>query len=406
MPSGPELDDQSSESNPHYPFLLFEGNIGIPQSILYKAYIVASQQLPRLTLNLALDASSMSDHDDLVSATAILLIANPAHNTALNRRKKLIQTCPSKLALDEDIKFVAALFGSKQASKSSLLWHHRRWLFRHKYNTSVTHTGPKDSDPDSLEYTSIPVKDLSSEFELVARACEIYPRNYHAWLHRYLCAQCLVSQVKENVPGALEVLFQELEASHRWIELHVSDYTAAQYLLRLDIIIQSIGVHAPRPLSPHLDAFHSTASISTSYNPITLSALSLVGSYPTHESLWLYLRLAWNALEHQNDIANRWIIDLVLTLNRNNHPEGDWPDPLIQQIYSSCRTEDLPFIRKYASRFLAWTMVLVGMQYPLVCFSLLTLTYDQQQDGLPYDAIPRILTDPELPAIYLAGLCS
>jgi hypothetical protein len=58
--------------------------------------------------------------DGLVYTTALLLIANPTHNTALNLRKQLIRIQPSKLAPDQDIKFIAALFGSKQASKPSV----------------------------------------------------------------------------------------------------------------------------------------------------------------------------------------------------------------------------------------------------------------------------------------------
>ena len=363
----PSLELQSPEFNPHHPFLLTDGNIGIPQSILGKSYLIASQQLPRLTLNFARDTSSMAD--DLVAATAILLIANPAHNTALNRRKQLIQMYPPKLPHNEDIRFVAALFGIKQAAKSSLLWHHRRWLFRHKYSLSVTRVDPKESDPDSIENTSIPIEILRSEFKLIARASEVYPRNYHAWLHRYLCVQCLISQVKEDVPGALEVLLQEVESSQRWVELHVSDYTAAQYFFRLNIMLQGLSMHIPLHSMFYSDAFSSIASISTSYrHPITSNALSLVVSYPTHESLWLYLRLVWNALEHQNIAANRWIIDLVLTLNGIDHPEDEPPNALVQQIHSSCRSEDLPFIRRYALRFLTWTIVLVRKRYLLACF--------------------------------------
>ncbi|KAF8520826.1 hypothetical protein JB92DRAFT_1872690 [Gautieria morchelliformis] len=325
--------------------------------------------------------------DDLVYTTALLLIANPTHNTALNRRKQLIRMQPSNLTADEDIKFIAALFGSKEASKSSVLWHHRRWLFRHLYPMFPPQTDPTQCDSDSLEDMHIPIDVLRSEFTLAARASEIYPRNYYAWLHRYLCAQCLISRVKGGVSGALEVLFQEVEDSREWMELHVSDYTAAQYLFRLLIMLRSLSISVPLPPpSFPSDLFPSfAASISTAYDySMASNALSLVASYPTHESLWLYLRLSCGALQEQNDSATRWIVDLVLTLTQGNHPKHG-QHALVQKVYSSCRTDDIPTMRKYALYFLVWTTLL-------------------QRDGLPDDVIPHILTDAESTVTYLAEL--
>ncbi|KAF8578505.1 protein prenylyltransferase [Ramaria rubella] len=358
IPDLPEHELQPGESNPHHPLLVIHGNLGIPQSILFQAYIVANQQLSRLTTsNPALNQSRRLM--ELDSMTAILLIANPAHNTALNRRKLLIRTHAEQLNPHQEIRFIAALLGNKQTSKSSLLWHHRRWLFQEMYDI------PTDREQSDLEgplvNTPVPVNVLQAEFELVTGASEIYPRNYYAWLHRFFCAQCLISRATEGNRDAIEALFVELKSSQTWVELHASDHTAVHYLSRLVSMLQPLSISIEFPPCVPSACFYSPLP-SESATMIS-HALSLVASYPTHESLWLYLRLACGMSSNRGP-GDRWIVDLVVRLNQSDRSEEGAANlytvgSFVERMLSQCRAENLPAITKSALHLLVWTLLLV-----------------------------------------------
>ncbi|EJF57567.1 protein prenylyltransferase [Dichomitus squalens LYAD-421 SS1] len=274
----------------HAPFLFIDDNLGVPHKVAYKAYLQAVVRFRPARLRDGPDVAS-----EVLTSTAVLLLVNPAHQTALNARKRLV-LAGSSLSASHELRFTDALLMMREGAKQSVLWAHRRWLLRHIYPLAPLAPRPSaDVEPlsqsqgdgvDTLFGLALDAPAFQREFSVVERACEAYPRNYHAWAHRFLCAEALVALLhfqrashSEPPPQELvEVLSEERERVREWIERHVSDYSAMQYCCRLEGLVRGCRVDAALGRS-------SAASAE-----VYAHALELVKAFPGHESLWLYLR--------------------------------------------------------------------------------------------------------------------
>ncbi|KIJ51290.1 hypothetical protein M422DRAFT_244471 [Sphaerobolus stellatus SS14] len=351
--------ERGSSTNPYDPLLYVDGHLGIPEKFLYKAYLSACRKFRRMTPE-DLSQLSVAAQAGLVANSAIILFANPAHNTALNLRKSILQHQPSILSLSDELRFTACLLSNKPAAKSSLLWHHRRWILRHFYagNSQVI---PEDI-PDTLIGAMSP-EDVQSEFKLVSLATEVYPRNYHAWLHRNVCSDFLISQVSSGVANAREVLIAELDACKKWINLHISDYTAMHYLSTLFDKLESLNAKSPFNCSSAFSDIPSQLLGGLSQvNPILSHAFSLLTAYPTHEALWLYLRLGYaHQVRHNSDNEPLHVLKRIAEqLNSEDGSSSQVVNVILQQA-STDRERDK--LQRESSRFIEWTMK-VGIERP------------------------------------------
>jgi len=243
----------------------------------------------------------LDSDSEIINSTSILLLANPAHQTALNTRKRLI-SCGVRDVRTE-LRFTAALLSLRESSKQSILWHHRRWLLRKLGTCPHTESGSDTMDEDDLRGYDIPVESLTMELEIVSRACEIYPRNYFAWNHRFRCIDALNSTLRnirlshsqpDTVTGGgggvaiananAHIIVQECASAKDWISRHISDYTAMQYFLRL------LTSRIRRSDLRELQAVDGLLEAETETETVERHALELVRMYPDHEALWIYLR--------------------------------------------------------------------------------------------------------------------
>jgi protein prenyltransferase alpha subunit repeat containing protein 1 len=264
------------------PFLLYEQNLGIPQKPLYKAYLAAVHIFgpPSHRINLP-DVT-------IISATAVILLTNPAHTTALHARKHLVMK--NILRVDKELDFFSLLLcGVKDAAKQDILWHHRRWL----YLTLTT-----DHSQTSWEdFTSFDPASARCEFDLVANACELYPRNYHAWTHRYLCLRAMRAH-----SGYASHLKSEIMWTQAWIESHVSDHSAVHYLMNIATELKALG--------------HDARGIDGQNMSLLQHASDLVSRYPDHEALWMYLRYMFQESKSTSDK----ILTILQSIRLNEHP--------------------------------------------------------------------------------------
>ena len=134
----------------------------------------------------------------------------------------------------------------------------------------MIHEVPTSPNTDNIPET-IPVGALEAEIACTSTACHVYPRNYHAWTHRRLCAKALVFSLHPEDPSKLGVLVDEYQRTLKWIESHVSDYSAMNHAIILERL--------------WLDGKPTDGRLSTKVH-----AASLLRLYPDHESLWMYLR--------------------------------------------------------------------------------------------------------------------
>jgi protein prenyltransferase alpha subunit repeat containing protein 1 len=212
-------------------------------------------------LRRAQPADADSDAAALLSYSSVILLTNPAHNTALNVRKTSI--LDSTLSPQQELHYTSLLLaGVKDAAKQDGLWHHRRWLL------SLLYPAPTSS---LICFAEPPAEVWSQELVLSSRACELYPRNYHAWTHRTLCMRAAASSASILTRA---VACNDIASARSWIESHVSDASAAHHICTLVALLSR---------SPH-------ASVSSEAKDVVQHALGLVHSYPKHETLWFYLR--------------------------------------------------------------------------------------------------------------------
>jgi protein prenyltransferase alpha subunit repeat containing protein 1 len=313
----PFISTEHEETSSYHPLLFVDGHLGIPEPVLYKAYTFASRKNFHVTLQ-SLKTISSQDITELLITSNIILLANPAHNTALNCRKLLLRKFPEQIDYRDELKLVACILeSSKQASKSSILWHHRRWVFRH-VNALAQNCG------DILNGCCISNDELALELDLVSRATEIYPRNYHAWLHRYICSEVLLSQVVNEEVSFISLLLLELSSSRRLVELHVSDYSAMNYFVGFWHRMCQMNI---RPPKYHLENLceksiqERLGSLGWGLElPLVSHSLSLLLRYPTHQSLWAYLRQACR-VDVGSEQRKEWMYRLLEKLEKFDGPE-------------------------------------------------------------------------------------
>ena len=213
-----------------------------------------------------------------------MLLGNPSHSTCLNKRRALVED--GLLDIEQELSLIASLQLLHECSKSSILWSYRRWLLRKLYAPT------KPSLVDSLEDVNVPLEAISQEVAIATTASEIYPRNYHAWLHRYKCLESVASSPSSNTLLS-QVLRAEEFAITKWVDLNVGDYSAMQYLCHVystmdKMGIQHIQMHADDDAEARSDEKVNTISFSPWEH-----AVELVRRYPTHEALWYYLRASY-----------------------------------------------------------------------------------------------------------------
>ncbi|KAI0776319.1 hypothetical protein BD413DRAFT_265444 [Trametes elegans] len=388
--------DLPPEVAQYAPFLLVEGNLGIPQKIAYKAYLqsiltfrqcrsrLRAQPEERLERQ---DSCPLTNVDtaDTIASSGILLLINPAHQSALDVRKRLVQL--GKLDAAHELRFVSALLTLREASKQSLLWHHRRWLLRRIHcpiqtmlphsiaSSSGTPHFPQGDGEDSLWGVSLDANAFRAEFAATGQACEIYPRNYHAWTHRFLCAEALAVLLTGNAQstpdqGLVEVWHEERAHIRVWVERHVSDYSAMQYACRFEEL--GHGLPLPALEATLLDRTPRGSTASQDSKPdraatVLDHAWSLVQAYPTHESLWLYLRGALSPAFSGVGVpsSGRVVGDVgIVAEARAFAGRLLSDDSRVAAGGGSEMAEERALVKAHAGRFLGWVMYKEGILQP------------------------------------------
>ncbi|THH08005.1 hypothetical protein EW145_g3003 [Phellinidium pouzarii] len=359
--------------NEHTPFLFVEENLGVPEKILYGSYMLSIKILgePR---------NSIQTPDSRKTAsilTRVILLANPAHQSVLNIRRTILFDTNLEIdvtILENELVFIASLLSVKHCAKVSALWNYRRVLLRSIVSGESTESGIAGfqnlsfTDDAFLSTIHISAASLRSELDLVARACDIYPRNYYAWHHRTLCIRTCAAGARaqrisspftsesELKPGTharqildLEsLLMDEFAATKRWVEQHVSDYSAVDHLCHVVEALESLVLNT------------DTADDHDYAGECRQHALSLTKLYPTHETLWLYLRkmLAFRSIREKGETTQNQfpgeadiVAKIVLMAARQRCENSDVTDP---EIHVGAR---------HALRFLLWRAQTTGGQF-------------------------------------------
>ena len=279
----------SPQPSADFPFVFVEGNLGIPKKVLYALYLTAVT-VPR-----------NADPHHAEASTCVTLLLNPAHQTALNTRKRLVLA--GLLSPEKELEFTGLLLcGPLDCAKQSVLWDHRRWCFKRLYDSlgavNIQMPLPLLHEwyiPEELKLLpKIPQSVIRDEFRIIAHACETYPRNYHAWNHRHFIVgicYALGGAIDEGSEEYWNILIEEHANLRRWIDLHVSDYSSMHSFGQTQKLIDPlVSSSFPRATESAINSLPSFSS----------HALLLVTHYPSHESLWMFLRIALGQMPSHN----------------------------------------------------------------------------------------------------------
>ncbi|TFK20785.1 hypothetical protein FA15DRAFT_646571 [Coprinopsis marcescibilis] len=278
-----------------FPFLFVEGHLGIPQKTLHRLYPPSThfeRSRVRPTDNCFLET--------LVKTTCIT-ITNPAHQTALNTRKRLIS-----LEIHDgfkELRFTGLLLrGVKHCAKESMLWDHRRWCLRRIYGLlpidpekaklCIQHKAWSTAT-ECLTFPNLPAQALREEFDLIRSACTIYPRNYHAWSHWHYIFDCCRASIcytsfePQSAQETFLVMVEECQQLRQWILHHVTDFSAMNQFLLANQLLYAL-LEDNHALVPHEQLEEAKGKSSPS--SLAREFWSLISSFPPHESLFLSLR--------------------------------------------------------------------------------------------------------------------
>ncbi|KAF8806528.1 hypothetical protein BYT27DRAFT_7101504 [Phlegmacium glaucopus] len=274
-----ELPSGAVKPHPEFPFILVEGNLGIPKKILVGLYLTA--------IGISLHTTNILE---TTAVSCVIILLNPAHQTALNTRKRLMQN--GHIDPNKELVFTELLArGSLDVGKQSIIWDHRRWCLRNIHGVM----GPNVLLPDlqywanseeAERFPKLTPSTIRHELSIIQRACEAYPRNYHAWTQwNFMINICYASIYSSNdkFPDFLAVIVQEVARLRTWVDQHVSDYSAMHQLCQTQKLVDYLALS-----EQFRDVFDGTQ------NSLTLAhhSISLVTVFPSHESLWMYLRVS------------------------------------------------------------------------------------------------------------------
>ena len=264
--------------HPAFPFILVEGNLGIPKKILAGLYITA--------IGISLHTANVLE---ATAVSCVIILLNPAHQTALNTRKRLIKD--GHIDPNKELSFIELLVrGSPDAGKQSIIWDHRRWCLRNIHGImGPVILLPGLQHPASSEemerFPRLTVSTIRHELSIIQQTCETYPRNYHAWSQwSFIINVCYASIYSSNdrFRDFLAVIMQEVARLRNWVDQHVSDYSAMHQLCQAQKLIDNLALS---------DQFKDVVD-TTQRSSLAHHSLSLVTIFPSHESLWMYLRVS------------------------------------------------------------------------------------------------------------------
>jgi protein prenyltransferase alpha subunit repeat containing protein 1 len=278
-----EVPPEVEKPSPLFPFVFVEGNLGVPKKILCAVYLAA--------VNMSWRSSDVRTAN---AASSVIILLNPAHQTALNARKRLIRD--GQLDASKELLFTELVArGSPECGKQSMMWDHRRWCFGQIYGImgSAAHLPYIQHWASSEEVQIFPRMSpaaVQHELGVIRRTCETYPRNYYGWSQwHFMINICYASiHFSEDTAAKREffgIITQSYMGLRNWVNHHVSDYSAMHQLCQIQNLLE------------HLTRIESlTINLMSDLTPSTLAAadhaLSLVTAFPNHESLWMYLRVS------------------------------------------------------------------------------------------------------------------
>ncbi|KAI9300203.1 hypothetical protein BJ944DRAFT_273382 [Cunninghamella echinulata] len=294
LPCIPDKNEIPPATQHYYPLFVYESKLGISLDSIVILLKEAQQrflyyQQPQQCDNLI----------QLEQASRILIMLKPDHYTSMNTRKKLIQF--GHIKVKDELELIDLIFTIPRNTKSSIAWHHRKWLIQRQYK-------------------NIKNLDIEKEIKICERCIQLHPRNYYAWEYRYWLISTFLKQ-------DIQKIIKEYQAMCQWIENNVSDHSGISYMEQLLKLLTTLLIKNNEEKEEENDKLN----LETIMHSHLIWLDQLVLSYEGHETLWCHKRCCtslWIDLHNPSSAAllSSWFIQqhesikqLLFELNPSHH---------------------------------------------------------------------------------------
>ncbi|KAI9324286.1 hypothetical protein DFJ73DRAFT_802564 [Zopfochytrium polystomum] len=298
-----------------HPFIVVEGNLGIPADVVeplfrhaHAAFFLARARrrpaldgIPRFPYRRPGTHSGSNDDEDdavaalLASASRALALINPELYTTWNVRRDLVLA--GRIRAQEEVGLIDLIL--TRHPKRGTLWNYRTWLTEQLIAEARKATG---------ESTSVAAI-LAHEWTVCTRACDRHRMNYNAWTHRLK----LLAHVGDAATARGEVARVGV-----WLRRNVSDHSGFAYRLsavgrlRELLIAERAAVAAAAADQRNAGEMDDEAVVGEEVR----WAKGFVVEFAGHASAWNYLACTiWCEVERRGKASgwNTWTVQDVET---------------------------------------------------------------------------------------------
>ncbi|KAB0802498.1 hypothetical protein PPYR_04684 [Photinus pyralis] len=209
-----------NENKNKSPVLYEEHNLGLELWCVKYVYAYLYKQLFKLRRLLSKNRLIQQKSEEIDKYLISALLIHPEVATFWNMRRELVEY--GVINLDIELLLTKLVLSNK--SKSNEAFAYRKWIVSKLMKGIYKH--------DVVSTLAL----LNQEFTVTEMAAQNSPNNYHAWNHRMWCLQsAFVKHDFADTPMYLNLVFEQLDFSIRWIQSHISEHAGfhyRQYLLK------------------------------------------------------------------------------------------------------------------------------------------------------------------------------
>ncbi|KAI9759285.1 MAG: hypothetical protein M1835_000402 [Candelina submexicana] len=308
-------------------------SLGLTKKTLVQAFLIAR----RILFSALKDSNSQEIYtQDILSASAIILLFDPEHITAANNRKrhlvKLRSSTPTvkredlARAVQIELALLASLLTSPlhRHTKSPTLWHHRYWIAK-EFFPYFNHATSADAHINIV---------YISELKLIMKAGERHPKNYYAWDYARRLFRLIEHQAQAiSQSDTMEKIAKEsVETVHKWCFSHADDISGWSFLLFL--------------------MSHQQSTVEMNNELIRKTMDLAVKFHWNHESLWSFMRTVLASKTYIPTSLRKHFLESIHERSKTSRDIDQAHSPLDEVTYLS--TDQSRTVREVLKRTTTW----------------------------------------------------
>ncbi|EDQ85856.1 uncharacterized protein MONBRDRAFT_34026 [Monosiga brevicollis MX1] len=215
------IDELGFVHDEEQPVQVFEGTkLAVAYDALSEIAAFAFAQLAPLLRRGQPVLENNEDAQQLGRATLALLTINGNNYAAWRYRLGLMHSHPDILPPERELALTEALL--RKHPKSTLGWSHRRACLQLIHDR--TELGAEAERGSAMAADWLTDEVLATEWTLIERLADEYPKNYYAWSYRHWLAAVVALHPDAN--RRRRQILADLQRTHVFAATHLSDYSA------------------------------------------------------------------------------------------------------------------------------------------------------------------------------------